>query len=121
MAEKIIGIIDDDVKLLSRLGEYLAGFGYQVNSWSDPFTGLDALKKEAPNLLILDIMLPGIDGFETLRRLRAFSSIPVIMLTDKSQDYNRKYSTELGAEECIIKPFSTQELIDAVNQFLKSN
>ncbi len=104
-------IIDDDQKLCALLAEYLSPFGYEVVS---AYTGPDGLKralKEEFHAVILDVMLPGMDGFEVLKALRQRSSVPVLMLTSRGDETDRIVGLEVGADDYIPKTFSTRELL----------
>ena len=104
-------IIDDDVKLCRLVGEYLAPFGFTVNAVHTGPEGLAALGKQNYDAVILDVMLPGIDGFEVLRQIRAVSEVPVLMLTALGDEADRIVGLEIGAEDYLPKTFSTRELL----------
>jgi len=112
-------IVDDDRSLCLMLAEYLAGEAFAVTSAHDGYTGLDAARSEAFDLMVLDITMPGIDGFETLRRLRTFSSVPVLMLTARGDDLDRIVGLELGADDYLPKPFNPRELAARVRAILR--
>src|SRR5579859_6843202 len=103
-------IIDDDVELCGLLKEFLQREGFAVECAHDGQNGLDQAKQSAYDLIILDVMLPGIDGFEILKRLRADSRVPVLMLTARGQDVDRIVGLELGADDYLPKPFNPREL-----------
>jgi len=110
MGERIL-IIDDDEKLCRLVGEYLGSMGYEVES---AYTGTEGLKKalEGPfHAVILDVMLPEMDGFELLKRLRAESHVPVLMLTSRGDETDRIVGLEIGADDYLPKTFSTRELL----------
>jgi two-component system response regulator CpxR len=104
-------IIDDDVALTEMLKEYLAQHSLDVTVCNHPITGIEILREQTFDVLLLDVMMPEIDGFETLRRLRQFSGIPVIMLTAKGDDFDRILGLELGADDYLPKPFNHRELV----------
>lgn len=104
-------IIDDDVALTEMLQEYLALHSLEVTVCNHPITGIETLREQAFDVLLLDVMMPEIDGFETLRRIRQFSGIPVIMLTAKGDDFDRILGLELGADDYLTKPFNHRELV----------
>lgn len=110
MAGRVL-IIEDDAKIRMLLREYLEGNGFQVLTLSDGNNALDFIISESPDILILDIMLPGKDGLEVLREIRQKSSIPVIMLTAKGEDADRIVGLELGADDYLPKPFNPRELL----------
>ncbi len=108
--ERIL-IIDDDEKLCLLVQEYLGSMGYEVES---AYTGTDGLKKALEgrfHAVILDVMLPEIDGFEVLRQLRARSPVPVLMLTSRGDETDRIVGLEIGADDYLPKTFSTRELL----------
>jgi two-component system response regulator CpxR len=104
-------IIDDDVVLTEMLKEYLAQHSLDVTVCNHPITGIETLHDHTFDVLLLDVMMPEIDGFETLRRIRRFSGIPVIMLTAKGDDFDRILGLELGADDYLTKPFNHRELV----------
>jgi two-component system response regulator CpxR len=104
-------IIDDDKKLCRLLGDYLSPMGYEVRFAHDGAEGLAAAQAGGADVVILDVMLPGLDGFEVLRRLRAVSATPVLMLTARGEETDRVVGLEMGADDYLPKPFSTRELL----------
>jgi DNA-binding response OmpR family regulator len=103
-------LIDDDEKLNALLGEYLARFNFAVHAVVHPDEGLRALRVEPPDIVILDIMLPDMDGFAVCRKLRERSSVPVILLTARGDVADRIAGLELGADDYLSKPFEPREL-----------
>jgi two-component system response regulator CpxR len=103
-------VIDDDVELASLLGEFLKREGFDAEFAHDGRTGLDRALRGGYDLVVLDVMLPGIDGFEVLRRLRGSSKVPVVMLTARGEDVDRIVGLELGADDYMPKPFNPREL-----------
>jgi len=114
-----IYIIDDDKKLVDLLIEYLSGFGFEVAFAHDPVTGLKQLEASQAQLLILDVMLPGFDGFEALKRLRQTSNLPVIMLTARGDLTDRVVGLEIGADDYLAKPFEPRELVARIQTVLR--
>ncbi len=112
-------LIDDDEKLAEPLQAYLARFDLSLSSETHPLKGIDRLQREQFELVVLDIMLPGIDGFETCRRIRQFSDIPVIMLTARGDVMDRVVGLELGADDYLPKPFEPRELVARIQNILK--
>ncbi|MFC3031996.1 response regulator [Pseudoalteromonas fenneropenaei] len=104
-------LIDDDTDLCELLGEYLTQQGFTVSMCHNGQDGLDAAKREAYDLILLDVMLPKLDGFEVLKALRQHILTPVIMLTAKGDDFDRIFGLELGADDYIPKPFNHRELV----------
>jgi len=114
-----IFIIDDDTKLVELLQEYLTGFGYEVAFSYEPEEGLKQLEASGAQLLILDVMLPNIDGFEVLKRLRQHSNLPVIMLTARGDLTDRVVGLEIGADDYLPKPFEPRELVARIQTVLR--
>lgn len=103
-------VIDDDEKLASLIHDYLSKFSYIVTVCLHPTEGLKKLESDPIDLVILDIMLPDLDGFEVCRRIRKFSRIPIIMLTARGDVTDRIVGIELGADDYMSKPFEAREL-----------
>lgn len=112
-------IIDDDVRLGALLERLLKPEGFQVTLVTDGLQGVRRATSEVFDLLVLDVMLPGMDGFEVLRRVRAQSKVPVIMLTAKGTDNDRIVGLELGADDYLAKPFNPRELVARVKAVLR--
>jgi len=108
---KKVLIVDDDEKLRKLLAEYLGGYGYQVTTLADGLAIVHAMEKNRPDIVILDIMMPGKDGLEVLRDIRTKFSVPVVMLTAKGEDEDRIVGLELGADDYLPKPFNPRELL----------
>lgn len=116
---KRVLIIDDDHKLNSLLEEYLGRFDFSVLSFVDPHAGIRAAKSEQPDLVILDVMLPGIDGFAVCRTIRQSSRVPIIMLTARGDVMDRVVGLELGADDYLPKPFEPRELVARMQAVLR--
>lgn len=119
MTVKKILIIDDDQALAELLAEYLSSDSLECDIAQDGYTGLDKLRHDKIDLVLLDVMLPGIDGFETLKQLRQFSKTPVLMLTAKGDDFDRILGLELGADDYLPKPFNHRELLARIKAILR--
>ncbi len=104
-------IIDDDLRLAAMLRSYLEGRGYVVEHRADAAAGLAQVRGGKPDAVVLDVMLPDLDGFEVLRKIRAGSEVPVIMLTARGEDTDRIVGLELGADDYLPKPFNPRELV----------
>ncbi len=117
--EKTILIVDDDTELNRLLTSYLAQFGLKVLSSTRPELGLQVLKEQAPALIVLDVMLPGMNGFETCREIRKISKVPIIMLTARGELSDRIVGLELGADDYIPKPFEPRELVARIQSVLR--
>lgn len=112
-------IVDDDAKLRELLTQYLEGYGYTVATLPSGEGILDKIRDTTPEIIILDIMMPGKDGLEVLREIRPHSNIPVIMLTAKGEDTDRIVGLELGADDYISKPFNPRELLARIKAVLR--
>lgn len=112
-------VIDDDVGLCELVTEYLGPEGYEVEAVHDGETGVERALSAEHELAVLDVMLPGINGFEVLRRIRARSRLPVVMLTARGLDVDRIVGLELGADDYLPKPFNPRELVARINAVLR--
>ena len=112
-------IIDDDAKLNQLLKEFLKDFGFAVITATRPAKGLKKLQQESPDLVILDIMLPEMDGFEVCRAIRQTSKIPIIMLTARGEVTDKVVGLELGADDYLAKPFEPRELVARIQSVLR--
>ena len=112
-------IIDDDQKLTALLAEFLGRFDFKVSAAADADAGLRALKSVQPDILILDVMLPGMDGFGICRKVRETSRIPIIMLTARGDVMDRIVGLELGADDYLPKPFEPRELVARIQAVLR--
>lgn len=117
--KKTILIIDDDTRLTDLLAGYLAQFDLAVKAAALPGEGLALLEKSLPDLVILDIMLPGMDGFEVCRRIRKQHAVPIIMLTARGDVADRIVGLELGADDYLPKPFEPRELVARIQSVLR--
>jgi DNA-binding response OmpR family regulator len=112
-------IVDDDATLTDVVGRYLIRDGHQVECMRDGYTALSRVEEEPPDLVVLDLMLPGIDGLEVCRRLRARWPIPVVMLTALGEETDRILGFETGADDYVTKPFSPRELALRIRSVLR--
>jgi DNA-binding response OmpR family regulator len=118
MAEKIL-IVEDEIALQETLAYNLKRQGYQVETTGDGAAALDTARRIHPDLIVLDIMLPGIDGFEVCRILRQEMNTPVLMLTARDDEIDRVVGLEVGADDYMTKPFSMRELLARVKAMLR--
>ncbi|MFY8351980.1 response regulator [Pseudoalteromonas sp. SSM20] len=107
-------LIDDDIELVELLTEYLSSHGFSITAYHRGDTGLSHAQTHDYDVILLDVMLPGIDGFEVLKQLRQTKLTPVIMLTAKGEDFDRIFGLELGADDYLAKPFNHRELLARV-------
>jgi len=112
-------LVDDDVELCALLAEFLKREGFAVDFEHEGKRGLDRAVSGNYNLIVLDVMLPGLDGFEILRRLRPKSRVPVLMLTARGEDVDRIVGLELGADDYMSKPFNAKELAARIRAILR--
>ena len=117
-AAKIL-VIDDEVSILNLVSSYLRPEGYEVHNASDGISGLKAARAFNPDLIVLDIMLPGMDGVELLTHLRRESDVYVIMLTAKGEETDKIVGLSVGADDYLTKPFSPRELVARIKAALR--
>ncbi|MCB1958846.1 MAG: response regulator transcription factor, partial [Rhodocyclaceae bacterium] len=118
MAERVL-IVDDDTRLSAMVSDYLTGNGYVVDTAPTSGDGIARITRTPPDAVILDVMLPDVDGFETCRRIRSMSDVPVLMLTAKGEETDRIVGLELGADDYLPKPFNPRELLARLMAILR--
>ncbi len=118
MPKKIL-VIDDEPKIVEICQDYLKAAGFDVVSAGDGLKGLSAARREKPDLVVLDLMMPGMDGLDVCRSLRRESNTPIIMLTARVEESDKLVGLELGADDYITKPFSPRELVARVRVVLR--
>lgn len=116
---KRILVVDDEPRMINFIRMNLEIEGHQVVAAQNGLEALDAVRTKLPDIILLDIMMPELDGFETLRMLREFSDIPVIMLTAKGEENDKVYGLELGADDYVTKPFGPRELSSRIKAVLR--
>ena len=114
-----IALVDDDRNILTSVSLTLEAEGYTVSTYTDGASGLEGLTAERPDLAILDIKMPRMDGMELLRRLRQKSDVPVIFLTSKDEEIDELFGPKMGADDFITKPFSQRLLVERVKAILR--
>lgn len=119
MANEKILIVDDDKNICELLRLYLAKEGYETAMAYDGETAVSAFESEKPALVLLDIMMPKMDGWEVCRRIRAVSEVPVIMLTAKGETFDKVLGLELGADDYVVKPFDSKEVVARIKAVLR--
>ncbi len=115
----LILVVDDEPKIVKQAQDYLENSGFRVVAAGDGKNALVAARRERPDLIVLDLNLPGIDGLEVCRALRRESDVPIIMLTARVGEADRLIGLELGADDYITKPFSPRELVARVRAVLR--
>lgn len=121
MREHVL-IIDDDEKIISMLKRALAFEGYRVSTAMDGHAGLQQLAQRTPDLVILDVMMPHLDGWEVCRRIReSGSTVPILMLTAKDDISSRVTGLDIGADDYLVKPFALEELLARIRALLRRN
>src|SRR5215469_9345390 len=118
MAQKIL-IIEDEEGIIHLLNLYLRDAGFSVVTARDGADGLALHSREHPDMVILDIMLPALNGFEVCRRIRAWSKTPILMLTARGDEDDRIQGLDQGADDYLVKPFSPRELVSRVRAILR--
>lgn len=112
-------LVDDEAPLRESLTYTLQKEGYQVTTAADGHTAIKQFHKQVPDVIVLDLMLPEVGGMEVCWRIRAFSDVPIIMLTAKDQDVDKIWGLEAGADDYITKPFKTNELLASIKTVLQ--
>ena len=112
-------VVDDDLNICELLRLYLEKDGYTVVIANDGVTAVSMFQEESPDLVLLDIMLPRLDGWQVCREIRKFSDNPIIMLTAKGEVFDKVLGLELGADDYVVKPFDTKEIIARVKAVLR--
>ena len=117
--DKTILVVDDEPRIIEAVSMNLELEGYQISGAGNGYEALQKLTEELPDLIILDVMMPEMDGFETLRKIREVSTVPVIMLTVKGEEIDKVKGLDLGADDYMTKPFSPKELVSRVKAVLR--
>src|SRR5436190_14464704 len=112
-------IVDDDERLGQLLTEYLVRFSFDVTTAVHPDAGLRLVRSLQPDIVILDVMLPGMDGFAVCKKIREFSRVPIVMLTARGDVMDRIVGLELGADDYLPKPFEPRELVARIQAVLR--
>jgi DNA-binding response OmpR family regulator len=118
MKNKVL-IIDDDPKLCRLLTEFLSGFGFTVHAALTPDEGFKKLRRHKPDMVVLDVMLPEMNGFDVCKKIRFDSNVPIIMLTARGEPMDRIVGLELGADDYLAKPFEPRELVARIQAVLR--
>ncbi|GAB1545245.1 hypothetical protein NUACC21_79210 [Scytonema sp. NUACC21] len=112
-------LVDDEEPLRESLSYTLQKEGYTVSTAADGHNAIKQFHKQVPDVILLDIMLPEVDGMEVCWRIRAFSDVPIVMLTAKDQDIDKIWGLEAGADDYVTKPFNTRELLARIKAVLR--
>src|SRR5512135_677907 len=115
----LIAVVEDEPSISEVVSLYLKRAGFQTVVYSDGSTAQEGLKRQLPDLVVLDIMLPKVDGFTLIHELRDRSDVPIILLTSRREESDRIAGLELGADDYVVKPFSPQELVSRVRAVLR--
>lgn len=119
LRDKLVLVVDDEVHMIKFMRMNLELEGCRISTATNGREALERAREDMPDVVLLDIMMPGMDGFETLRRLREFSQVPVLILTAKDDEDDRIRGLELGADDYIGKPFSHRELVSRIRAVLR--
>jgi two-component system alkaline phosphatase synthesis response regulator PhoP len=112
-------VVEDDMQIARNLRDYLEVAGFEVTAVGDGSAALASIRGDRPDLLVLDLGLPGIDGLDVARELRRTSTVPIVMLTARGEESDRIVGLELGADDYLVKPFSPKELVARVRAVLR--
>ena len=119
MANEKILVVDDDTNICELLRLYLTKEGYQVTVANDGEEGLEKFNQVKPDMVLLDVMMPKMDGLEVCRRIRKLGNTPVMMLTAKGETFDKVLGLELGADDYVVKPFDTKEIVARIKAVLR--
>ncbi|MCX7789285.1 MAG: response regulator transcription factor [Chloroflexaceae bacterium] len=119
LKDKLVLVVDDEARMVNFMRLNLELEGMRVATAANGREALERVREDMPDVVLLDVMMPGMDGFETLRRIRQFSQVPVLMLTAKDEEEDRVRGLELGADDYIGKPFSHRELVSRIKAVLR--
>ena len=119
MAGERILLIEDESRIREMVKEYLENEGFVITEAADGAEGLEKFKSSEFDMLVLDVMLPKVDGWSVCREVRRASSIPIVMLTARGEEYDRLFGFELGVDDYIVKPFSPKELVARMRAVLR--
>jgi DNA-binding response OmpR family regulator len=119
IVNKKVLVVEDDLTLMETLEYNLARQGYEVLTAADGLAALEIAQRERPDLIVLDVMLPGLDGFEVCRALRREMTVPILMLTARDEEVDKVVGLEVGADDYMTKPFSMRELLARVKALLR--
>lgn len=118
MSARIL-LVDDETPILDLVRGYLEREGYAVSTVVDGLAAVERVRQETPDVVVLDVMLPGLDGFEVLRQIRTFSDAYVLMLTARGDEVDRIVGLSVGADDYLVKPFSPRELVARIKALLR--
>jgi DNA-binding response OmpR family regulator len=119
MANELILVVDDEPNIIELASMYLKQDGFRVISAGDGLTALERAERDQPALMVLDLMLPSLDGWEVCKRIRTASDLPILMLTARDDDIDKIVGLELGADDYLTKPFNPRELVARVRAILR--
>ncbi len=119
MAGELILLVDDEPNIIELASLYLKQDGFRVTSAEDGIAALESIERERPALMVLDLMLPRLDGWEVCKQVRAESDLPILMLTARDDDIDKIVGLELGADDYLTKPFNPRELVARVRAILR--
>jgi two-component system response regulator BaeR len=114
-----IFIVEDEPELAALVADYARAAGYHATVFGDGALALDAIRRQPPALVVLDLMLPGLDGLSVCREVRGFSEVPIVMVTARVEEIDRLLGLELGADDYLCKPFSPRELMARIKAILR--
>lgn len=116
---KTILVVDDEEKITKMISDYLESLGYGVGTAGDGKTALEVIQVKKPDCIVLDVMMPGIDGMDVTRRVREVSDVPILLLTARAQEADKLMGLEIGADDYMVKPFSMKELAARIRALVR--
>ena len=119
MTTQHILVVEDEKKIAQLIADYLQKAGYKIDALERGDSVIPYIRKDMPDLIVLDVMLPGMDGMAVCREVRKFSDVPIIMITARVEEIDRLLGLELGADDYICKPFSPREVVARVKAVLR--
>ena len=119
MPQYSVLLVDDDVKLVRLLQSYFEKDGFLIYTAHDGLDALQIVRQRKPNIVVLDLMLPGLDGLEVCRKIRKDNDVPILMLTARDEETDRLIGLEIGADDYVTKPFSPKEVVARVKAILR--
>lgn len=117
----VLLVVDDELDIRELIAKYAKFSGYEVVEAENGFNAIEKAKATSPDVIVMDVMMPGLDGFGAVKEIKKFSSAPIIMLSARGEEYDKLYGFELGVDDYVTKPFSPRELMARIGVVIKRN